>query len=491
VKALRNSACLPMLILGSILISSCGGGSARNFISTPVLSVSVSPASASIPPGGTQTLTATVTNDSASGGVNWSVSCSGSSCGAVSPTKTSSGTKTTYTAPTSISGSSLSVTVTASSATRPSVSSSAAITVKTGLPVVLPVGNVQLGSTETCPSGMNFATGMTCYSGTVTNCPNAEDLGFVLGYQTPGTTPNGTIVLLPGAGGQVAGPGHENAYAADYRSAGYAIVELAWDSDWEDATNGMTGSGVPAHNIQAAACRPATILNYIFTQNSPFYTSGGRCAQGFSGGSGAIGYALASYGADAYLDKVELQSGPVFGDIQQGCEVPPAPNVNVCTDSSGSAAAWCKLGSQAPWSDSPAYIDSPLLSVQSWTGDSSCGGASPTSSASNASWKAMSIVDGTSGPNFDYSNTLVTGWLCASVASGSGSMNNSTAQGQFFYEQVGATSTSLTVYAVQNCNGPEGVDVGTVPALSNGTETGYNATLADMSSGTNACHKTH
>ena len=53
------------------------------------------------------------------------------------------------------------------------------------------------------------------------------------------------------------------------------------------------------------------------------------CAQGFSAGSGALGYALAWYGAatsaEYHLDKVALLSGPVFSDIEQGCEDPIPP----------------------------------------------------------------------------------------------------------------------------------------------------------------------
>ncbi len=103
------------------------------------------------------------------------------------------------------------------------------------------------------------------------------------------------------------------------------------------------GTGLYGDNIRYAACRPASFLKYIY--NNVFSQNGvgaGMCAQGASAGSAAIVYALSWYGADAPppngypLDKVTLSSGPVYSDIEQGCEVvanTPAPTINICTSS--------------------------------------------------------------------------------------------------------------------------------------------------------------
>jgi len=345
------------------------------------------------------------------------------------------------------------------------------------------LGSVQLdngGSPVTCESGLKFAPGVTCYHATVT-CPSTVALGVTLGYQAPAAPAQGTIVLFSGGGGTEAGAlSNDSQYTADYASNGYGVVETAWDSAWEDTTNGST-SNVPAHNLLAAGCRPASLLNYIFSQSTPFYTSGGRCAQGISGGSGAVAYTMSAYGGDGFLDNAELLSGPVFGDIEQGCEFPPAPEVTVCGDGNGGVAAWCHLGpGQSLWAGRPTYMGSALTAVQGFTGDSSCGTATPTSATSNQAWKNESIVNGAASTNFNYTNTKVTGWLCAD------SSNNSTEQGQFFYQQVGTTATPLNVYPVSNCQGAEGVDTGDVPALS-GDPSGFTAVEFDM---LNACHKT-
>jgi hypothetical protein len=67
------------------------------------VSVSVSPATASVAFNGTQQFTATVTNDATNSGVTWSLTQNGTACspgcGTVSPASTASGAGATYTAP--------------------------------------------------------------------------------------------------------------------------------------------------------------------------------------------------------------------------------------------------------------------------------------------------------------------------------------------------------------------------------------------------------
>lgn len=86
------------------------------------------PAPSSLSVGGSASLTAAVSNDSANAGVNWSVVCGSSACGSFSSTKTSSGVATTYTAP-SVSPTGGYVVVTAASVSDPNQSVSATITI--------------------------------------------------------------------------------------------------------------------------------------------------------------------------------------------------------------------------------------------------------------------------------------------------------------------------------------------------------------------------
>ncbi len=79
-------------------------------------------------------LVATVSNDSANGGVDWAVNCaSAGACGSFSPTHTASGAPTTYTAPASVPTGST-VTITATSTTDPTKSASETSTVTASVP---------------------------------------------------------------------------------------------------------------------------------------------------------------------------------------------------------------------------------------------------------------------------------------------------------------------------------------------------------------------
>lgn len=350
--------------------------------------------------------------------------------------------------------------------------------------------SVMAGSIITCTSDFysSSTTPAVCQTATVIGCPNAANLNVTYSYDAP-ASPKGTIVFLSGGAGTV-DAGDVNA-ATYYFSQGYEVIQVEWADDWElttiPAANGGSDSTTYTANIQLAACRNATLLSYIFTGgNTKLYSSGGRCAQGSSAGSAAIAYALTFYGAGNYLDAVELISGPPLSDIEQGCEVPTAPELTVCP----TGQVGCQLGGSSPWVLGPQYTGA-KTGVQSWTGDPTCAAGATTSAASNQAWLQQSIVnDGTNNPVYSYPNTSMSAWLCQSVANsnlcvggtntGQGGTpqddcpNNSTSQAQIYYAKLTSDPSNLpkapyNVYAVQNCNGPEGVTSTStaVPALNN------------------------
>lgn len=123
---LGNCGLVLQILFCAMLTSShfgCGGSSAS---SSPI-SVSVSPSSATVQANATQQFTATVTNDASNKGVTWTILCSATPCGSVSPTSTASGAATTYTAPATLS-SSENVTITATSVASSSASAQASVT---------------------------------------------------------------------------------------------------------------------------------------------------------------------------------------------------------------------------------------------------------------------------------------------------------------------------------------------------------------------------
>ena len=113
-----------IILAGAVLACGCGGGSAA----PPTIQVTLStmpPSSLAV--NGTATVAATVTNDSAMAGVNWSCMPAGS-CGFFNPTSTASGASSTYTAP-AAPPSGGKVTIVASSVTLASQSANTQVTI--------------------------------------------------------------------------------------------------------------------------------------------------------------------------------------------------------------------------------------------------------------------------------------------------------------------------------------------------------------------------
>jgi hypothetical protein len=151
---------------------------------------------------------------------------------------------------------------------------------------------------------------MNCYTATVT-CPNTDNIYVTFGYIGPTvrSTPYGTIVLFSGSDGTSPYFDGSHYYAGQYVS-NYTVVQFEWASPgWEQASP----SGTYPDSILAAACRPATLLNYFKNNSFIHPSSAAMCAQGSSAGSAAISYSMSRYGA-TYLTNVELQSGPVQHD---------------------------------------------------------------------------------------------------------------------------------------------------------------------------------
>lgn len=118
---------LASLLLMAVCFSGCGATSSSGTTPPPSMSIALSTAPPStMAPGATATIVATLANDSANAGVDWSCSPAGS-CGTFSAAHTASTVTTTYTAPSTP----VTVTITATSTSNHAVSMSATITVAT------------------------------------------------------------------------------------------------------------------------------------------------------------------------------------------------------------------------------------------------------------------------------------------------------------------------------------------------------------------------
>ncbi len=337
----------------------------------------------------------------------------------------------------------------------------------------IPLGSVTGVSDPITCSSVNsaFYEGMNCYGATV-SCPNTDDIGVTFGYIGPtgGGGSNGTIVFFAGSDGTSPYMDGGHYYAGAYVSS-YTIVQFEWASAWEKASP----SGTYPDSILAAACRPATLL-YYFNNNSAIHSSSkAMCAQGSSAGSAAIAYAMSWYGAaggsSGYLKNVELQSGPVLSEIDQGCYTKAlAPVLTLCNSTSFCTTATQAEAAGGAWMDSAWYTANDETAINGWTAPLT--GCGTSSGAGNLStWQGMSIVDGSYSsvtPVFSFgSGVYKHGWLCYGYQSGTCTTNcpnNSAAQGYYWYEALnGASDLNFKVTGTQLCDNAEGVSEGTDP----------------------------
>jgi len=214
-----------------------------------------------------------------------------------------------------------------------------------------------------CPTGIPTAlAGATCKQITITGCPGiaTEAIDATVAILSPTGTAKGTIVHFSGSGGE----GYEGTGMMQYQAAGFQQVFVAWATDWEQTTS----SG-----ILAAGCRPATALQWAWSEPTLHggSTTTAFCGQGFSGGSGQLGYALARYGEGSLLDFVNELSGPPFARIDLGCDGDDPASATVCgaTDTMrlpGSLDTWENI--QAPLHCGSTGV--PADEVARWQNDS-------------------------------------------------------------------------------------------------------------------------
>jgi dienelactone hydrolase len=209
--SLKHHVSLVGVLIAAVLVAGnfgCGGASATP-PPPPSISVSISAATTTVQAGATTQLTATVTNDSSTKGVAWTVACSTAPCGTVSPASTAGGTATTYTAPNTPPASNLTVTITATSVANASAAASVTITVPAiGASLTPPSATVQAGNaaqftaTVTNDSANNGVTWALTQGGTVCS-PGCDTIasfnatsGSLANYTAPATVPSNPELTL-------------------------------------------------------------------------------------------------------------------------------------------------------------------------------------------------------------------------------------------------------------------------------------------------------
>ena len=283
-------------------------------------------------------------------------------------------------------------------------------TVDAAIAVDAPVVTRSLGTVTnvhpaSCPGAPPTST---CQQLTVVGCPelDTEPRDAIVAIVEPTTTLAGTIVHFKGGGGE----GYQETDTAGYAAAGYRQVFVSWTDDWELTT---------AAGIKAAACRPATVIEWAFDTVHQASRDLAFCGEGFSGGSGQLGYALAHYGMGDKLDYVNELSGPPFARIDLGCDGDAPRTATVC----GASVTMQLPSSLNAWEIIPAPL--------------SCG-ATGVPASELLRWKNDSIAIG---GVYSYPNTRVEFFDCTNHASAV------TAMAQIYYDEVAAASDpSLVSY---------------------------------------------
>jgi hypothetical protein len=218
------------------------------------------------------------------------------------------------------------------------------------------------------------------------------------------------------------------------------VIQLAWATDWASAQ----GAGV-----KGAACRPASVFQFVFNTIHKKDRTKGFCGQGISGGGAALAYSLAHYGMSNLFDYVVVAAGPGVSRMDYGCD----PSLYT-----GPPRNLCPLLPNAMYS----YAGGQLWN--GWENTTTCAAANPLPSGIDR-WTADSIVS--AGANYSYPDTAMSWFFCATPPLS----NGSTGQGSFLIDQVIPKNAPPDVNCYSGSCRKE--DVWSDPSA-------YNATLSEM-----------
>ena len=364
----------------TFILAGCGGSS---YMPPPVISVTVSPASATVQASASAPFTATVSNDSTHAGVNWAVSCAAAPCGSVSPSSTASGAATTYTAPANPAAT-LTVTLSATSVTDSSKSMSSTVTVpgpSSSIAVTISpaTGTVQTGATAPFTANVTGDTANAGVTWSLSCLPaqsgeQAGDCGGLSAASTPSGSP--TTYTAPTSGDlnvtiTAASVTNPNAVAsASVRvpgtavvvSPGSATVALAGAAQFtatvfNDATNqGVTwslvyvqnGSSVPCPSVDVCgSVSPTTTLTGVATTyTAPTAPPAGDLEVVLT--ATAVANSAASGQAFATIPGIAVSVAP--GNIKVEAAATAAFTATVTNDPNNQGVTWTLSSSGTPCS---------------------------------------------------------------------------------------------------------------------------------------------
>jgi hypothetical protein len=287
---------------------------------------------------------------------------------------------------------------------------------------LLPTGTVTIGPNVPCPT-QNVAPGASCQQLTV-SCPGIPDIQAIVAVSQSVVSPDRTVVLHNGSGGtaffngQWATDGGHGAFTDAYLDAGFRVVQVLWDGVGQYPGWQWTPDGA---GTLAAACRPSTFFRWAFEHIHGADRTKAYCGEGFSGGSGALSYAMAHYGLGDAFDFVMAAAGPPYGRMDYGCDH---------TLYDGGPRNLCSQIPDAPF----AYDGVVVPGINASEGTRTCASDGGTVPASDiARWTHDSVLS--PGGVYDYPKTSMRFWYCANAP------NETTGQGSFYAQSITSDAT--------------------------------------------------
>ncbi len=278
-----------------ILVGDCSGNWQPSATQGPPASNTVSPTpTATVTPTQTTTLeptpTPTLTPTSAAA-PTWTATLQ------PTPTSTSSPTSTAAV---------LSRTATWTATIKPTATPTGAPT-----PNVRPLGTVRLLSTPTpCDGSSCYTVEVSC-----SDLVGVDDATLKVG--APSATPErGTILFATGWTGtslwetwSSLAPG----VLTNLQAAGFRTVQLMWTNTWFRASSGQ------AAGLEHLACRPASVARWVYDNIHVQSPATAFCAVGHSNGASQVAYMLTQYGLASIVANAQMESGPNWARVDEGC----------------------------------------------------------------------------------------------------------------------------------------------------------------------------
>jgi hypothetical protein len=184
-------------------------------------------------------------------------------------------------------------------------------------------------------------------------CPGIPNVFAYIKTNTPSGTSLGTVTYGTGTDGNGL---YESIFTfgstavQNVLNAGYTTVQISWGTPFNSTQPNGWVEG--PSGVLAAACRYATVTQWIYDNIQNDDKTVPYCATANSGGSGALAYALSQYPTASILSMAEVTSGPPTGRLDWGCGCKEG-SVNVQCGSSSSLGTCFGTADGPVWD--PAY----------------------------------------------------------------------------------------------------------------------------------------